>query len=198
MTTTTALPLAPSPQASTAIQAVETLIVEDFGAFVGRHSERLRVTVKGELKVEAPLIYLRQVLIKGRGASLSSDVVLACAERGIAIHFVTTKAGASLYTDGLTGTVQTRRAQLLAYQDQRATTLALAFAKAKINNQAALLKYHSKSRRASEPAISNELQVILHEVLDHDAELEELAARVQVDVASPSSPTKPPWWAWAT
>lgn len=192
MTTTTALPLAPSPQASTAIQAVETLIVEDFGAFVGRHSERLRVTVKGELKVEAPLIYLRQVLIKGRGASLSSDVVLACAERGIAIHFITTRAGASLYTDGLTGTVQTRRAQLLAYQDQRAVTLAIAFAKAKINNQAALLKYHSKSRRASEPAISNELQVILHEVLDHDAELEELAARVQVDVASSSSPTKPP------
>ncbi len=194
MTTTTAPPLAPAPASLTAVQPIETLIVEDFGAFVGRHSERLRVTVKGEVKVEAPLVYLRQVLIKGKGASLSSDVVLACAERGIAIHFITTRAGASLYTDGLTGTVQTRRAQLLAYQDQRAVTLAIAFAKAKINNQAALLKYHSKSRKASEPALSSELQVILHEVLDHDAEMDELAARALADVAStqPALPVSPP------
>jgi CRISPR-associated protein Cas1 len=186
MTQTTATPArahlepakpAAAPLSLTAVQPIETLIVEDFGAFVGRHSERLRVTVKGEVKAEAPLIYLRQVLIKGKGASLSSDAVLACAERGIAIHFVSARAGASLYTDGLTGTVQTRRAQLLAYQDQRAVTLAIAFAKAKINNQAALLKYHSKSRKGSEPALSQELQVILHEVLDHDAELDEFAGR---------------------
>jgi CRISPR-associated protein Cas1 len=176
----------------TAVQPIETLIVEDFGAFVGRHSERLRVTVKGEVKAEAPLIYLRQVLVKGKGASLSSDVVLACAERGIAIHFVSSKSGASLLTDGLTGTVQTRRAQLLAYQDQRAVALAAAFAKAKINNQSALLKYHSKSRKATEPALSHELQVILHEVLDHDAELDELITRLQAaalaEAASPASP----------
>lgn len=177
----------------TAVQPIETLIVEDFGAFVGRHSERLRVTVKGDVKAEAPLIYLRQVMIKGKGASLSSDVVLACAERGIAIHFVSSKAGASLYTDGLTGTVQTRRAQLLAYQDQRAVTLAIAFAKAKINNQAALLKYHSKSRKGTDAAISHALQVMLHEVLDHDAEMDELAARMQAEAAiAPASPASPP------
>lgn len=157
---------------------LETLIVEEFGAYIGKHSERLRVTVKGELRVEAPLIYLRQVIVKSRGVSLSSDAIVACAERGIAIHVVrsgsSAVSGASLYTDGLTGTVATRRAQLLAYQDARAVHVAAAIARAKIHNQAALLMYHARNRKQSAPKTAHALRVIAHEVLDHEAELEDL------------------------
>lgn len=94
------------------IETSETLVVEEFGAYVGRHSQRLRVTVKGEVRAESPLIYLRQVIVKSRGVSVSSDVVMACAERGIPIHFVSgagLSAGAALYTAALTGTVKIRR-----------------------------------------------------------------------------------------
>lgn len=165
----------------TSIQSPETLIVEDFGAYVGKHSERLRVTVKGEVCAEAPLIYLRQVIVKSRGVSISSDAILACAERGIAVHIVSgvgAQSGASLYTAGLTGTVLTRRAQLLAYTDGRALAIAGAIASAKINNQAGLLLYHARSRKTGAPKLAAELRLLAHEVLDHDAELAELLARV--------------------
>jgi len=166
----------------THVQNESTLIVVEFGAMVGKHSERVRVTVKGETVIEVPLIHLRQVLIKGRGAVISTDAILACAERGIALHVVGGSArgaqtGASLYTQGLTGTVQTRRAQLLAYQDQRAVQAGLGFARAKITNQAALLHYTARNHKQSQPALSHELRVIEHEVLDHVAELDELAQR---------------------
>ncbi|BCX02781.1 MAG: CRISPR-associated endonuclease Cas1 [Candidatus Roseilinea sp.] len=177
----------------TSIQPLQTLIVEDFGAHVGKHSERLRVTVKGELKVEAPLLYLRQVIVKARGVSISSDAILACAERGIALHFVSgvsAQSGASLYTAGLTGTVLTRRAQLLAYTDGRALSIAGAIASAKINNQASLLLYHARSRKTSAPKLAAELRLLAHEVLDHDAELDDLLARART--AKPSDTNNTP------
>ncbi len=52
---------------------------------------------------------------------------------------------ASLYTAGLTGTVVTRRAQLLAYNDHRALAIAGAIALAKLQNQASLLGYHARN-----------------------------------------------------
>ncbi len=171
-------PTTPSPLSN--VQPLQTLIVEDFGAYVGKHSERLRVTVKGEIKAEVPLIYLRQVIVKGRGVSISSDALLACAERGIAVHIVSgvgAQSGASLYTAGLTGTVLTRRAQLLAYTDSRALTIAGAIASAKISNQAGLLLYHARSRKSTAPKLAAELRLLAHEVLDHDAELEDFLTR---------------------
>lgn len=156
---------------------LETLIVEDYGVYIGKHSERLRVSLKGETKIETPLLYLRQVIVKGRGVSLSTDALLACAERGIAVHIVSYQTGASLYTDGLTGTVQTRRAQLFAFDDARGVGLALAIAQAKLENQAGLLRYHARSRKTTDPERSQELKVIAAEVDDHLAELEELGQR---------------------
>ncbi|RMF87953.1 MAG: CRISPR-associated endonuclease Cas1, partial [Nitrospinota bacterium] len=93
---------------------IKHLIVDEFGTHVGKHSERLQVTRigSGEKLLEAPLLHLETVLISGRGISLSADVVEACAERGIPLHFVDGRGNlsASLYSAGLTGTVQTRRA----------------------------------------------------------------------------------------
>ncbi|RMG61899.1 MAG: CRISPR-associated endonuclease Cas1 [Chloroflexi bacterium] len=168
------------PSPLTRVFPLQTLIVEDFGAFIGKHSERLRITLKGEVKAETPLVYLRQVIVKSRGVSISSDAILACAERGIAMHFVSgvgAQAGASLYTAGLGGTVLTRRAQLLAYTDLRALMLSVAIARAKIGNQAGLLQYHARSRKVSAPHRAAELRVLAHEVLDYDAELEALLVR---------------------
>lgn len=184
-------PSAPPPTtvvpAMTAVQPLQTLIVEDFGAYVGKHSERLRVTVKGEVRAEAPLLFLRQVLVKGRGVSVSTDAILACAERGIAVHVVSSAGGASLYTDGLTGTVQTRRAQLLAYTDLRAVRVAGAMARAKIRNQAHLLGYYARSRKSADPAAAHELRLLADEVLDHEAELDDLLARLLAGGDAPNS-----------
>jgi len=155
---------------------VQNLIVEEYGAFVGKHSERLIVT-KGEAQLaQAPLLHLESVLIAGRGVSISADAVRECAERGIPIHFVSGSgsAYASLYSAGLTGTVLTRRAQLEAFRDGRGLTAALAFASGKIQNQANLLKYMAKYRKETAPTLYDELRLRADEVADGVIDLQTL------------------------
>jgi len=133
---------------------ITTLIVEDYGAYVGRHSERLRVTRKRERLAEAPVMFLEQVLIIGQAISISSDALALCAGQGIPVHFLSRQGTpyAAVYAAGLGGTVITRRAQYLAYDDARGVALAAAFATGKIQNQARLLKYLAKSRKSKAPA----------------------------------------------
>ncbi len=152
------------------------LIVEERGAFVSKYQGRLRVKKGKEVLCQAPLMHLEQVLVTGKGISLSADVVAACAEAGIPIHFMNLqgKPYASLYAAGLTQTVQTRRAQILAFNDARGVTLGLAFAAGKINNQAALLRYRGKYLKEKEPATFEELRLLALEVTDHLAGLEKL------------------------
>lgn len=128
---------------------IEHLFVEQFGAFVGKYSERIVVTVKGARVEQAPLLYLQTITIASDGVSISSDAVAACCERGIPIFFVNGQGGgvASLYAAGLNGTILTRREQLRAYDDRRGVHLGCAFAAGKIENQAVTLKYFAKNRR---------------------------------------------------
>lgn len=128
---------------------IEHLFVEQFGAFVGKHSERVTVSVKGERVAQAPLLYLQAVTIAADGVSISSDAIQACCERGIPIFFVDGIGSpiASVYADGLNGTIITRREQLRAYDDARGVHLGCAFAAGKIENQAITLKYFAKNRR---------------------------------------------------
>ena len=104
---------------------VTHLIVEERGAFISKHQGRLWVKKGKDVLQQAPLIHLEQVIVRGRAISFSADAVAACAEQGIPIHFISFKGTpyASLYSAGLTGTVQTRRAQLSAYQDRRGVCL---------------------------------------------------------------------------
>jgi len=152
------------------------LIVEEFGAYIGKHSERLKVTKKGETLAQAPLLHLESVLITGPGVSISADAVRECAERGIPIHFISGSgtAYASLYSAGLTGTVLTRRAQLEAFKDGRGLAAAMAFASGKIQNQANLLKYMAKYRKETAPELYEELRLRSDEVRDHVFELEQV------------------------
>ncbi|MCB0047787.1 MAG: CRISPR-associated endonuclease Cas1 [Caldilineaceae bacterium] len=153
---------------------IQHLIVDEFGSFIAKKSGRLRVTCQGEKRVEAPLMHLETVLISGRGVSLSSDTVAACAEQGIPIHFLDSRGQpvGSLYSAGLAATVQTRRAQLKALEDERGVAVAKAVAGGKIRNQTNLLKYMSKYRKEKQPDLYAEVRLLADEVQDHLAELE--------------------------
>src|SRR2546421_4177694 len=154
------------------------LIVEGKGAFVGKHQGRLRVTREQKTVSEVPLIHLKQVMIIDGGVSLSSDVVRVCSEEGIPIHFLDSRGTvlASFYAAGLTGTVLTRRGQLLAYETATGVTLAKAFVQGKLENQANLLRYMAKYRRETEPALHEELMLVPLEMRDYIYELENLKA----------------------
>ena len=136
------------------VEASTHLIVEQYGAYVARRSERLRISVKGDVLVERPLHGLEQLLITSGGVSLSSDAIRACAEAGIEIHFLsrTGTPYAHLQAPGLIGTVRTRREQLLAFEDERGAGFCRAIAAGKVLNQATLLRYLAKNRRESAPA----------------------------------------------
>ncbi|MBC7121325.1 MAG: CRISPR-associated endonuclease Cas1 [Candidatus Methanosuratus sp.] len=161
---------------------VTHLIVDERGAYIGKHQGRLQVRLGRQIMQEAPLLHLEQVLVNGRAVSLSADAVSACAGQGIPIHFISYRGTpyASLYTGGLIGTVQTRRAQILAYTDQRSVVLGKAFARSKISNQAALLRYLAKYRKERDPAVHTELIGIAEDIERHLKELDRLqAARVE-------------------
>lgn len=152
---------------------VTTLIVEQFGSFVGKHSERIQVKCKKELVTEAPVLFLEHVLIIGRGISMSADALALCAENGIPVHCLARngKPYAALYAAGLGGTVMTRRAQYMAYNDHRGVALAAVFAVGKIQNQARLLKYIAKARKQKSPEVYAALREAAQKVEKHIAEL---------------------------
>lgn len=140
------LDLLPGPQ--------RALVVEGAGAYVGKHSERLRVSLKQEVLQEVPLLNLEHLVLVGRGISISSDAVALCMEYGVAIDYVSDRDQpvASLYPAVMGATVRTRRQQLMAFGDERGVHLALAFAYGKLRNQARLLRYLAKNRKERLPA----------------------------------------------
>jgi CRISPR-associated protein Cas1 len=134
---------------------IHEIFADVFGSHIGKQSERL-IYAKGKtVLLQAPLMHLERVIIASKGVSISADAIAACCERGIPIFFLSSigEPYASLYAAGLGGTVLTRRAQLAAYYDGRGSAIGLAIADAKINNQAATLKYVAKSRKDSQPDI---------------------------------------------
>jgi CRISPR-associated protein Cas1 len=155
---------------------IQHLIVDEFGSFVAKHQGRLRVTCQGEQRLDAPIMHLETVLVTGKGVSLSSDVVAACAEEGIPIHFLDSRGQpvGSFYSAGLAATIATRRAQLTAQGDGRGLAVALAVAEGKIRNQVNLLKYMSKNRKEKEPDIFEAVRRLADAVQDHLAELDAL------------------------
>jgi len=167
---------------------IQHLIVDQYGAFLGKHSGRLQVTKDKEKLAEAPLLHLEQVLITGEGIGLSADAIRACCTAGIPIYFLD-PAGrpyAALYAAGLTGTVLTRREQLLAYADRRGVELAIAFARAKITNQAGFLRYAARYRQETDAELYQVLRASADAVQAHGDKLKNLdgdtveAVRLQI------------------
>ncbi len=152
------------------------LIVEGRGTFVAKHQGRIRVSRERQMITEAPLIHLDRLIIVDNGVALSSNVIRVCSEEGIPIHFLGSRGNAiaSLYSAGLTGTVLTRRAQLLAYEKSQGVAVAKAMIRGKLENQANLLRYIAKYRKETEPELHEELMLTALEVRDALDELERL------------------------
>jgi CRISPR-associated protein Cas1 len=182
---------------------VEYLIADTFGTHIGKYSERLKVTQAKETLAQAPLLHLKSVLVANHGVSISADALEACAERGIPVFFVDSRGNnyASMYASGLTGTVLTRREQLLAYYDRRGLSVAIAIAEGKIRNQAATLKYLAKTRKDTDLDLYEELHLCAGEVLDCIAHLDQLEAEnvdaVRVQIMSAEANAAKRYWSAA-
>ncbi len=100
-----------------------------------------------------PISRLRSVTISGRGVTLSSDLIEALVEQGVGVSFIGWKGEpiAQLVAPGLSGTVQTRRSQLAAYETALGVDLAVAFVRGKLRNQKHQLQYGGKYLKATAP-----------------------------------------------
>ena len=128
------------------------VIVSDYGSFLGKKRERLVIKAGGKVIEEVPLFDVEQITVTTFGVSISADLIYECVERGIQINFLTSsgKPYAKVSSPTLSGTVITRREQLMAYQDQRGVRLSKAFVEGKIRNQVNILKYFAKHRKEAD------------------------------------------------
>jgi len=128
------------------------IVVSNYGSFLGKKSERLVIKEGGAVVSEVPLFDVEQITLTTFGVSISADLIYECVERGIQINFLTSsgKPYAKVSSPTLSGTVITRREQLMAYQDQRGVKLSKAFVEGKVKNQVNVLKYFAKHRKEAD------------------------------------------------
>jgi CRISPR-associated protein Cas1 len=124
------------------------LFVSGFGLFIGKKSERVVVRRGKSVCAQLPLMRLQEIIVASRGVSFSSDLVEELCERGIRIACLTSngKPFALITSPMLTATVETRRAQFAAYQNERGADLCRWIVAGKLHNQEKLLRYFAKSR----------------------------------------------------
>lgn len=130
---------------------MDRLVVDGYGKFIGRQSERIVVKDKGSVIHHAKVDDLRQVVISGSG-SISFDAMELLASQGVDLIVVSWKGEvtARLASRDMR-TVQTRREQYYAYREDRSGELAKQFISAKMRNQYATLGTLSKTRKESSP-----------------------------------------------
>ena len=139
------------------------VIIEEYGTSVGKKSERLIVRQKRKVVNEVPFYDISEISIITSGVSISTDLIWECSQRGIPINFLLRSGEpfAKIMSPNMQGTVKTRRAQLLAFEDQRGVELAKAFAIGKLQNQQVLLKYFLKYRKQNDPQMySNSMKAV--------------------------------------
>ncbi len=155
-----------------------TVVVREYGTFVGRRGERL--VLRGPVKArsaaaeaptadtypppraraaaprdeeEIPLFRVGEIVLPSRGVTVSTDLIEEATARGIPLTFV--GAGGQPYamitSPMLTATVVTRRAQLRAMDRSEGAALGRAFVGGKLRNQASLLVYFAKAEGDDAP-----------------------------------------------
>ena len=129
------------------------VILSGFGIFLGKKSERMQVKTGKKAVYEFPLFRISEVIVASKGVSLSSDLLKEFCERGIRLTFVESSGRpyAMLSSPILTATVESRRQQLMAYNDSRGLEFGRLVVRGKIRNQRHLLLYFGKYIKQSDP-----------------------------------------------
>jgi len=131
-----------------ATESGSQLFVSGFGLFIGKKSERVVVRQGKSVCAQVPLMRLQEIIVASRGVSFSSDLIEELCERGIRLACLNSsgKPFALITSPMLTATVETRRAQFAACQNERGADLCRWIVAGKLHNQEKLLRYFAKSR----------------------------------------------------
>ncbi|MBW2030601.1 MAG: CRISPR-associated endonuclease Cas1 [Deltaproteobacteria bacterium] len=129
------------------------LVLSGFGLFLSKKGERLLVKKRKDLLYEFPFYRLSEVTVASRGITLSSDLIMELCERGIQINFLhgTGRPYAKITAPSLSATIQARREQFRALDDERAIEFSRTVVAGKLANQRKLLLYFGKYMKAATP-----------------------------------------------
>ena len=124
------------------------LLVSGFGLYIGKKGERIVVKKSGKICAQVPFMRAQEVIVASRGVSFSSDLLEELCARGIRVGCMTAsgKPVALITSPMLTATVETRRRQLAAVDNERGAEFCRWIVAGKLHNQEKLLRYFGKSR----------------------------------------------------
>jgi len=160
------------------VRAVQTseLVLDTPGHAVGKRGELVAVRYQRKVAVQVPLQRLSAITVATHGISLSSDIIAACARRDVPVLLVNPVGRVEAVVSK--PSPQSARLQLLQLQAvaraEPALELAKRFAKGKMKNQLALMKYASKYRRRRGGPLLDQLSAYRREVRELVAQLEEV------------------------
>ena len=138
---------------------MQTIILEDFGVFLGKKGERFVVKKDRKSVAEFPASEVERIIISSIGASVSSAALFLATENRVPVSFTYSSGRpfAFLTPTSGHGTVLTRRAQYQHATDNRAMILVRGFVLGKMLNQMHLLKTWGKSRSRTNLTTSKDL-----------------------------------------
>ncbi len=151
------------------------IYIDQYGTFLGKTSQRLTISCGGELKNEFALNRIKSINILKNGISLSSDLIEACALRGIKIFFLDFKnvAHTMLTSTASHAVANVRKAQFLTIESAYSRQIAKALVLGKLKNQRATLNYFYKYLKKDETN-SKKLELAITRLKELTASLKEL------------------------
>ena len=154
------------------------LTVQDFGTWLGVEGARLIVWDREGRILEESLSRLRAIRIEKRGVSISSDLVLECAARGIRIFFIDWR-GHSVSTvinpKNQHAVVKVREAQFMCFHSPMAAELSAEIIRAKVRNERAVLLYFAKGMRGRSDDRNEILSAAAGELKDNAERIADIA-----------------------
>ncbi|MEF2280298.1 CRISPR-associated endonuclease Cas1 [Deinococcus sp. YIM 134068] len=150
------------------------LVISERGTFLALRGERLQLRHPQQETQEVALRDLEGVTVTTTACTLSAEAVRACAKFGVQIDLVDGLGSpyAKFSSPYLVGTVSTRRAQMEAYLTPQGIEVARHAIRARLRNQASLLKYFGKYRREADPQAFGAIQAALPRLTALEAELD--------------------------
>jgi CRISPR-associated protein Cas1 len=120
------------------------IIINDFGLFLGLKSQRLTIKKDGNIIDEVALNRIKTIQVLSKGVSLSSDLIIACGNRGIKIFFNTFNSFSAIHSIYEHKSVIVRDNQFKTCNHQKGLELARQLIIGKLKNQRATMLYSSR------------------------------------------------------
>jgi CRISPR-associated protein Cas1 len=120
------------------------IIVNEYGLFLGLRSQRLTIKKESKLLDEIALNRIKTIQVLSKGVGVSSDLIIACANRGIKIFFNGFNSFSAVHSLYEHKSVIVRNNQFQTCQSQRGIGLARELIIGKLKNQRATLLYSSR------------------------------------------------------